>query len=296
MRLPDKDCGWRRAAFLFFLAASLAGCAVRVAPPPSPAPAPAPPAVPWTAAIGRLDVDGASSCTAVLVKPTLILTAAHCLHQKAVASTAADLHFKPNFGAELELPSAQGQRVVALGGDIREGHLARPEQLMQDWALIEIGPAVTAVAPVPLANVTTDEAVGRLEQGGKLYTAGYGQGSMKRLKQHTPCGIVDDPKIFAGYRNRLLVTNCIIRIGDSGGPVILMEGVGKFNFLGIFAGFDTRRGLSYAVASGPILKRLFQVPVSGLPAKSLRLAIHMFDQRLASLDPDAAASLQHGRD
>jgi protease YdgD len=288
--------GWRRAAILFCLAVSLAGCAARVTPPPSPMPPPPAPAVPWTAAIGRLDVDGASSCTAVLVKPTLILTAAHCLHQNATASAPGDLHFNPNFGAEVELPSAQGQRVVALGGDIREGHLARPEQIMEDWALVEISPAVTAVAPVPLVNFTTDEAVGRLDHGGTLFTAGYGQGSMKRLKQHTACRIVDDPNVLASYRNRLLVTNCIIRIGDSGGPVILMDGAGKPSCLGIFAGFDTKRGLSYAVATGPIMQRLMQVPVSAAPAGTPPLAILVTDQRLAAVWSSIEEGLTHGHD
>lgn len=213
-----------------------------------------------------------------------------------MASAAGDLHFKPNFGADVELPPAQGQRVVALGGDIREGHLARPEQIMKDWALIEISPAVTAVAPVPLVNVTTAEAVDRLQHGDKLFTAGYGKGSMEHLKQHTACSIVDDPNIFASYRNRLLVTNCIIRIGDSGGPVILMDAAGKPSFLGIFAGFDTKRGLSYAVATGPILQRLMQVPVSALPTGSLPLAILVTDQRLVAIWSGLEEGLSHGRD
>jgi V8-like Glu-specific endopeptidase len=230
------------------------------------------------------------------VKPTLILTAAHCLHQKAVASAAGNLHFKPNFGAEMELAPAQGQRVVAIGGDIREGHLARPEQIMKDWALIEISPAVTSVVPLPLASLTPDEAVGRLARGGTLFTAGYGQGSMNHLKQHTACAIVDDPNIFAGYRNRLLVTNCIIRIGDSGGPVIVMDDGGRPSFLAIFAGFDTKRGLSYAVVTGPILQRLAQAQVSALPVGALQMAILVANQRVVSAGRSAGEGLSHGRD
>ncbi|MDY0870821.1 trypsin-like serine peptidase [Dongia rigui] len=287
--------GWYRAAVVA-LAVSLAGCAAPVAPAPGPVSPPPAAAAPWTAAIGRLDVAGAASCTAVLVKATLILTAAHCLHQNPTVSPPASLRFNPNLGAALALPPAQGQRLVALGGDVREGHLARPEQIMKDWALIEIAPAVTGVAPLPLASLSTDEAVSRLAHGGTLFTAGYGQGWMKRLEQHSACGIVEDPHIFASYRNRLLVTNCIIRIGDSGGPIILMDSGGKPRFLGIFAGFDTRRGLSYAVATGPILRRLAQTPVSALPASPLPLAILSADVSVASVGPAPWDGQQHGRD
>jgi hypothetical protein len=68
---PNPYC----AAFAGFLALALLGCEMPAKPPPEPSGP-----IPWTAAIGRLDAEGDStSCTATLVEPDVIVTAAHCL-------------------------------------------------------------------------------------------------------------------------------------------------------------------------------------------------------------------------
>jgi protease YdgD len=254
MRRPlSLSWRWIGAAML---ALGLAGCAERVSMPPPQIVKPQ--VVPWTAAIGKLDIAGARPCTAVLVSPAVILTASHCLHQSSVATRPDDVHFHPNFGAEPDLPPARGVSLRALGGVIQDGNLSRPEQVAADWALVSIAPAVTAVPPIPIAELSAGEITARIEAGEKLFTAGYGYGAMKVLKQHARCHIVNPETTEPVYATGMLVTTCIIRIGDSGGPMILLDGAGNPRLVGVFAGFGVRAktGLSYAVNTARVAPHL----------------------------------------
>ena len=242
----------RLTALSGLLALGLAGCAERVSVPPPQIAKPV--ETPWTAAIGKLEVAGAQPCTAILVSPAVILTASHCLHQHAGATPPTKLQFLPNFGAKPELPAVTGISLRAQGGAIQEGHLEQPEQVAADWALISVAPAVTAVAPIPIAQLSAAEIMARISQGDRLFTAGYGYGAMKALKQHAKCGIVNPKDMTPIYETGMLVTTCIIRIGDSGGPMILLDSTGKPQLVGVFAGFGMRKklGLSYAVNSSRV--------------------------------------------
>lgn len=136
--------------------------------------------------------------------------------------------------------------------------MARPEQVAADWALVGITPAVTAVAPIPLAQFSTAEILARIEAGEKLYTAGYGYGGMAKLKQHARCEVVPPKSANVLFADGMLVTTCIIRVGDSGGPIILIDGAGKPRLIGVFAGFGLKAqtGLSYAVNSTRVVPYL----------------------------------------
>lgn len=246
----------RLMALAGLLAMGLAGCAERVAAPPPKIAKPA--EMPWTAAIGKLEVVGAQPCTAILVSPAVILTASHCLHQQSHPTVPADLHFWPNFGAAPDLPQVTGISLRAQGGAIQEGHLEQPEQVAADWALVGVAPAVTGVSPIPIAQLRAAEIMARIDQGDRLFTAGYGYGAMKVLKQHAKCRILNPENAEPVYETGMLITTCIIRIGDSGGPMILLDATGKPQLVGVFAGFGVRAkaGLSYAVNAARVAPHL----------------------------------------
>ena len=267
-RVISPAGGCRLAVVL--LGIFLAGCAARVE---TPVVTPAKPVVqPWTTAIGKLEIAGAEPCTAILVAPTTILTASHCLHQNTTPTSPADLRFRPNFGGQPELPTASGAGLRAQGGAIPEGRLSRPEQIAADWALVDIAPAVTDAVPVPLARLTTDQILARIAAGERLFTAGYGYGGMTALKQHGRCEIVPPKGTSPIYEDGIIITTCIIRVGDSGGPVVLLDAAGNPRLVGIFAGFGLKAqlGLSYAVNADRVAPHLgsglvsLLLPVPGL--------------------------------
>jgi protease YdgD len=81
----------------------------------------------------------------------------------------------------------------------------------------------------------------KIAGGARFYSAGYGQGAKDELRTHKDCGpLPPDP---GGVTEGALffATDCIIRLGDSGGPVILIEG-GQPKLIGLIVGFANQPG------------------------------------------------------
>lgn len=238
------------------LAAVLCGCASPPAQPDryqqvSPAAH-----VSWTAAIGRLDDDDdRSSCSATLVAPDVIATAAHCLFPEGREIDPTALTFYPNLGAA-PLPVAQGQRILALGNDKVDP--IQPEKLMTftDWALVRITPPVTAVAPIAIGDFKVSEIDRRLAAGATLSQAGYGVYGLSaghRLYQQINCRLVNDSDLPGAFADWVVVTNCRVIKGDSGGPMVLTDTDGKRYLVGIISGYRraerTEERISFGAAA-----------------------------------------------
>jgi len=224
---------WRRARLrplvLAFACASLGACAAR---PPEVTPPPAPVAG-WQAAIGSLDVTGSPEiCTAVLVRSDLIATTSHCLRPKGHFAQADKLVFTSS-----ALPNVKGTGVaiVAEGGSVAPGSI-KPSQAQTDWALVRITPPVKAVGPIALAPISAAMVRAEIAQGARFYSAGYGQGAKDELRTHEGCGPLPPDPNGVTEGELFFATSCIIRLGDSGGPVILVEG-GRPKLIGLIVGF-----------------------------------------------------------
>lgn len=216
-----------RPLVLALACALLGACAARVpeAPPPT---APAG----WQAAIGSLDVTGSPEvCTAVLVRQDMIATTSHCLRPKGRFAQPGQLVFTP---------SASGQRVrgsalVAEGGSVAPGSI-KPDQAETDWALVRITPPLSGIRPLPLASLSPAMVRAEIAKGARFYSAGYGQGAKDELRTHNGCGPLPPDPNGVTEGALFFATDCIIRLGDSGGPVILIQG-GQPKLIGLIVGF-----------------------------------------------------------
>lgn len=253
-----------RIALVALVLGVLAGCAAKV--PPAPVTPPVEPAkLPWTAAIGQLVLpQGDRPCTAILVAQSMIVTAAHCLFQRPQQADIVASLFRPNFGSTPDLGHYRGRSLHALGGLVREGHLAKIEDVVADWALIEIDPVTPGVIPVPIVALSTQQILTRLAAGDGFFTAGYGYGGGKALRPHGKCRVMAPGENRLSVSDGMLVTDCIIRIGDSGGPLALIDRHGQPSLIGIFSGFgrNEQTGFAFATNAGNFAGRLGPILLS----------------------------------
>ncbi|HKP24263.1 MAG TPA: serine protease [Dongiaceae bacterium] len=217
-----------RPLVLALACALLGACAAR--PPEAPAPATAPTG--WQAAIGSLDVTGSPEvCTAVLVRQDMIATTSHCLRPKGRFAQPSQLVFTPSAAG----PRVRGSALVAEGGSVAPGSI-KPDQAETDWALVRITPPLSGIRPLPLASLSPAMVRAEVAKGARFYSAGYGQGAKDELRSHERCGLLPPDPNGVTEGALFFATDCIIRLGDSGGPVILIQG-GQPKLIGLIVGF-----------------------------------------------------------
>ena len=217
-----------RPLVLALACALLGACAARVPEPPPPPTTP----VGWQAAIGSLDVTGSPEvCTAVLVRQDMIATTSHCLRPRGRFAQPGQLVFTPSASG----PRVRGVALVAEGGSVAPGSI-QPNQAQTDWALVRITPPLSGIRPLPLAALSPAMVRAEIAKGARFYSAGYGQGAKDELRAHDRCGPLPPDPNGVTEGALFFATDCIIRLGDSGGPVILIQG-GQPKLIGLIVGF-----------------------------------------------------------
>jgi protease YdgD len=249
--------------------AILGGCAGGVKPAAKPTGP-----LPWTAAIGRLDNDKDSfSCTATLVSPDTIVTAAHCLFLRGREVDPANLAFTPFAGGNQRLTPSQGVRILAIGGKV-EGDKAPEGDTQEDWGVVKIAPAITGVKPIGVASFGADEITKKLGAGATLSNAGYGvYGIMvgKRLHQHDDCKLVGEWASILALGSNVIISSCPVIQGDSGGPIMLTEKDGTRSLVGVISGYwrskDGKDQVSFGASAANFFAKLSLVDATAPAAQ-----------------------------
>lgn len=165
---------------------------------------------PWSA-MGRLNNGVGGHCSAVLVGPRLLATAAHCLWNPRTRAPipVTSLTFVAGYDRGQYLQASKVARLHPAPGwnmatnNAGSGLAGRAD----DWALLELEEAV-------------GEAVGWVAIGGdpqtgqKVTAAGYGKDKAHVPMAHLGCTVLE-------RRGALAVNDCDAVQGDSGGPMLV---------------------------------------------------------------------------
>lgn len=191
---------------------------------------------PW-AAIGRLNRASGGFCTATLVGPRHVLTAAHCLFDRRMHRILPeDLHFVAGYRRGEYLAHSVARDLILPKG-YRPDMAAKPEMLSKDWAIIILRDPI-GLRPIPLHALDTADGVAA---GKTLLRAGYSQDRAHLLSVHEGCDLAGSA--IGG----LLLHRCDATHGDSGSPLLLRTGK-SVAIIGIDVGAGRVNGAEYGLA------------------------------------------------
>lgn len=219
---------------------------------------------PWVA-VGRLNRYGGGFCTATLVTPQQVLTAAHCLYhsQNKRWYFPEEIHFVAGFRRD-----SYRDHAVADYWQFPKNYLAikqtDPKALMTyDWALITLDHPLK-IQPIPMKHETSKVLTANVSQG-ILLRVGYSKDRPYLPMVHRGC------QIAQSFSDRLWFHTCDSSFGDSGSP-ILWQKQGTFFVVGVHTSVLQRKDGRFGVAV-PTTAMAFstssqQKPNLELPGKS----------------------------
>jgi protease YdgD len=179
-----------------------------------------PNAPPWNA-IAKVQTNTGMRCTGVLIRPSVVLTAAHCLYNKRTGALLQPISLHVLFGYERAGYRWHGAvKRIATDADFDGGQVKM--QTAADWARLDLAEPAPA-SPLPLF----DKAV---VGGLPVALAGYNQDRAQLLMADLGCHVVRVQLRPSGVR--YLTHDCAATRGTSGAP-LLVRGADGWAVVGI---------------------------------------------------------------
>ena len=156
-------------------------------------------------AVGRLDLGG-GFCTATLIAPNLVLSAAQCVYdRRGKLIPAARITFNAGLRNGRAAATRTVAKVAAPPGFDPLGPLTL-ENVRHDLALLELA------EPIPTSEIDPFVLHGESVRPGAVSVVSYGRGRSEAQSRQKSCGLTE-------RHGDLLVFNCDVTFGSSGAPV-----------------------------------------------------------------------------
>jgi len=183
--------------------------------------------MPWRA-VGLLTLDD-GQCTAVLIGPRLVATAAHCM-EAAQGGQSKAMSFRAGAWGDTDLGRASIVDVV-VAPDYQSESAPPNGGNGNDWALLtldrDLGTQVGFITPMVLSK----DDLNAVEAGDFLISqAGYSWDTGSFLSGHMDC------RVLTAYRDGSFIHTCDTTQGDSGSP-IMHQRDGQWYLLGVDSQF-----------------------------------------------------------
>ncbi len=188
---------------------------------------------PWHK-IGNLSIAGRQFCSASLIADNIIVTAAHCLWNTDTQTwyPAEFIHFLAGYQRE-DYSAHSRAASIHPNPAYQFEHQGKADNLLNDWALIELQEPIGALLGYFPLEVTT-LAQQHLEQQNltAIALAGYRRDTREALSLDQQCTLLPTPAVLP---KGFLTNNCHGLSGDSGGPILVYKNQ-QWHLSGIHAG------------------------------------------------------------